>query len=217
MAEYWPEMQNDPDAIARIKKSVELLDAKEGMTVLDVGCHKQEASNYLTGCKYLGVDSEKLHPDTYQIDIDGGFKLKEQVDRILCLETLEHLLMPGGTLQSIHTHLRDQGLAVVSLPNEATVFHRIRSLLGTVDAECFVYGGKHLHLPSLRQCRRFLSEQFQILEEAYYISTEARGTRQSWFQHVLRLFPKRLLQLLANLFPSLFARGFIFKLKKKLS
>lgn len=208
----WPGMENDPDAQARIKKSIELLDCKDGMTVLDVGCHKQEARQYLPEKSlYCGIDSVKLNPDTQVIDIDGNFNFPHQVDRIICLEVLEHLIMPSGTLQTLHRLLKDDGILVVSLPNEASMFHRLRCLMGVVDQECFSGLGKHFHLPSLKQCRTFLQQFFEIDKEIYYVSKQARGSRQQWLAPMLRLLP---LEFLSRFLPSLFARGFIFKLRK---
>ena len=216
MTDFWEGMTEDPDAIARIKKSVKLLDCKEGMIVLDIGCHKMEAIKYLPkNIHYCGIDSEN-NGQQVVADIDGGFVFPKQVDRILCLEVLEHLEMPGGVLQTIQTVLKDDGVAVVSLPNEATLFHRIRCLFGTVDAECFNYGGKHLHLPSLKQSRRFLEEFFEILEVRFYTTQVGIGVKPQWVAWLMHLAPYRVLQLLATLLPSLFARGFIFKLKRKL-
>ena len=214
--DYWKNMESDPDAQARIKKACELLDAKDGMTVLDIGCHKQEASWYLSSkVLYSGIDCEKLHENIIVKDIDGGFSFPQKVDRILCLEVLEHLVMPRSVLQSIWTILKDDGIAVISLPNETTLFHRIRCLFGIADQECFNYGGKHLHLPSLKQSRQFLKELFKIEKESYYITKKGTGIRQQTAHYLLRLLPKLSISFLANIFPSLFARGFIFKLKKK--
>lgn len=217
MPDLWPDMENDPDAQRRIKKSIELLDCKDGMTVLDVGCHKQEARQYLPEKSlYCGIDSVKLNPDTQVIDLDGNFDFPHQVDRILCLEVLEHLLMPSGTLQTLHRLLKDDGILVVSLPNEASMFHRLRCLMGIVDQEAFSFPGKHLHLPSLHQARKFVNQFFLIEDEAFYLSHKPKGTRQKLIPLILSLIPIPLLQLLANVLPSLFARGFIFKLRKKL-
>ena len=215
--DLWENMESDPDAIARIKKAVALLDAKEGMTVLDVGCHKQEAFQYLPdGTKYYGVNDTVLVPNTIRLNIDGGFEFPLKVDRILCLEVLEHLECPYGTLQSLSNVLKDDGVLVVSLPNEATLFHRLRCLFGTVDQECFNFPGKHLHLPSFKQCRKFLSEQFEISRVHVYIASKPRGTRQKYLSSLLSRIPSRILVLLATLSFSLFARGFIFKLRKRL-
>ena len=215
--DLWENMESDPDAIARIKKAVALLDAKEGMTVLDIGCHKQEAFQYLPdGIKYYGVNDTVLVPNTIRLDIDGGFTMPLQFDRILCLEVLEHLECPQGTLQSISKCLKDDGVLVVSLPNEATLFHRLRCLFGTIDQQCFNFPGKHLHLPSLKQSRWFLSDLFKIEKEDFYITKEARGSHSKIVAGLLKLVPSHLLQLVALVCPSLFARGFIFKLRKRL-
>ena len=211
----WPEMENDPDAIARIKKAVALLDAKEGMTVLDIGCHKQEAFQYLPdGITYYGVNDTVLVPNTIRLNIDGGFEFPLKVDRMLCLEVLEHLECPYGTLQSLSKVLKDNGVLVVSLPNEATLFHRLRCLFGIVDQECFNFPGKHLHLPSLRQSRKFLKDLFLIEKEGGYVTQHAKKCRQKWIVPLIKFLP---MKFLSKISLSLFARGFIFKLRKKLT
>lgn len=221
MADYWLGMEQDPESCERIRKSIELIDAKDGMTVLDVGCYKQVAKRFLpTGCQYFGMDISDFVPDTIKKDIDGGFfldywegKNPMRFDRIICLEVLEHLKYPEGTLKSIHRALKEDGIAVISLPNESNLFSRIRALLGTSDQECFGESGKHLHLPSLGQCREFLGRYFEIQEERYYLAFQK--SRAAQIAKMLELLPKCLWIFLANKCPSLFARGFIFRLKKK--
>lgn len=184
-------------------------------TILDVGCFTWEARKYYPrSINYIGLDQKQYHAKTQVVDLNHGFQ-PIPCDHALCLETLEHLLDPEDTLLSIHSSLKDGGALVVSLPNEATVFHRIRSLFGTVDAECFSGEGKHLHLPSLKQSRTFLSGKFDIVHELYYISPTGCGSRQPLFGKILSLIPDIVHQALADRCPSLFARGFIFLLKKK--
>lgn len=206
--DFWPTLYEDPFAVERIKKCVELADIKPSMNVLDVGCNKMEASKYIpTSCHYIGIDSIN------GFEIDGGFNLLQKFDRILCLEVLEHLKYPRKTLESIVSHLNDEGIAIISLPNEVSLFHRLRSLFGIVDQECFSESGKHLHLPSLKQAQAFLSAYLRIQKVAFYTS-DGCGSRQSVVRSAIRLFPKRLLQLLADVCPSLFSRGFIFVCNK---
>ena len=207
-------LYEDKYALMRVAKSVELGCVEPFMSVLDVGCNSQEVRKLLpANCEYFGVDKDLYEGETYLIDFDGYFSVEREFDRVFCLETLEHLKWPRKTLKSIKKHLKPSSMLVVSLPNEATLFHRLRSLCGVVDQECFSEKGKHLHLPSLEQARRFLTEEgFQILEEQFYISKGA-GSRQGWIGGILELVPDRILQLLADSLPSLFARGFIFKLR----
>ena len=205
----------------RVMKSARLLlpYLKDNDLILDVGCFTQEAKKYYPPwVRYLGIDVEAYHPETQVVDLNHGFE-PIPCQHALCLETLEHLLDPKDTLDSIAESLPTGGYLVVSLPNEATIFHRIRSLLGIVDAECFSGEGKHLHLPSLSQARQFLRSNpaLELQKELYYISPTACGARGRlgrFLGSTLALIHPRIHQFLADKFPSCFARGFIFLLRK---
>ena len=213
--------RRDKYARDRVMKSARLLlpylsqDDKNPSTILDVGCFTWEARKYFPrSVKYIGIDQEKYHPQTQVMDLNHGFE-PIVCSHALCLETLEHLLDPEDTLSAIQKSVSDDGRVVVSLPNEATAFHRIRSLLGTVDAGAFESQGKHLHLPSLKQARRLVSKFFQIEKELFYISPSGCNSQNAFVGKILSLFPDWTHQFLADMAPSLFARGFIFLLKKK--
>lgn len=188
---------------------------KDGDLILDVGCFTQEASKYYPPwIKYVGLDQAKYHKNTQVVDLNHGFE-PVPCSHALCLETLEHLVDPQDCLESIYNSLPDGGLLVCSVPNEATLFHRLRCLCGVVDGECFSGSGKHLHLPSLQQARSFFAKTFEIVSEQYYISPSAQGSRQVWVGRILSLIPDDVHKFLADRLPSLFARGFIFLIKKK--
>lgn len=209
--------KKDKYARERVIKAVRLLlpYIKPKDTVLDVGCFTHEAKKYLPkSVTYIGLDQKAYHKETRVIDLNHGFD-PISCSHALCLETLEHLLDPLDTLLSIHNSISEESKLVVSLPNETTLFHRMRSLFGTVDNSCFQGEGKHLHLPSLHQSRLFLSQSFEILSEQYYISPTAVGSQQAWIGRLLTLLPDVFHQFLADKLPSLFARGFIFLLKKR--
>jgi SAM-dependent methyltransferase len=209
----------DKYARDRVMKSARTLlpHVKDDDIILDVGCFTMEAKKYFPrSVKYIGIDGKPYHRDTKVVDFNHGFE-PIPCNHAICLETLEHLLDPEDTLESIHRSLFETGFLILSLPNENTLFHRIRALFGTVDAGCFSSEGKHLHLPSLRQSRAFLTGKFDIVREVYYISPTACGSQQSWVGLILGLFPDEVHQFLADRLPSLFARGFIFLLKKRTS
>ena len=189
---------------------------KEGDTILDVGCFTQEAAKYFPRTMtYIGIDGEKYHKNTKVVDLNHGFEAIA-CNGVLCLEVLEHLVDPEDCLEAICSSVSQEGRVVLSLPNEATLFHRIRSLLGTVDGNCFSGQGKHLHLPSLKQSRTLCMKYFDVLEEKYYISPSACGSQAPFLLKVLlALIPDRIQERLSAWIPSLFARGFIFVCKKK--
>ena len=206
--------KRDRYARDRVMKAARLLlpHLKDNDVVLDVGCFTQEAKKYYPPwVKYVGIDEKQYHRDTKVVDLNGGFE-PISAKGVLCLETLEHLVNPTLCLKAILASLAPGGICIVSLPNEATLFHRLRALWGTPDGECFAQRGKHLHLPSLSQARQFLGQQFHIEQEMYYISPSGCGSRQQWIGKVLKLIPDGVHQWLADSWPSLFARGFIFKL-----
>jgi SAM-dependent methyltransferase len=210
MADFWSGMEDDPDSLERIRRSVELLDANDGMSVLDVGCYRCVAKKFLKETvEYVGLDIERYMDGIVLADFDRGFKLPILFDRILCLEVLEHLKYPRRLLVNIIEHLKEDGILVVSLPNEATIFHRIRGFFGLVDPMAFRENGKHLHLPNISQARQFLSEHLTIIEEKPYIVLPISIPK------TLRRILSISLALPSLLFPGLFSRGTIFKLRRK--
>jgi len=216
--------RKDRHARNRVMKSARLLlpYLKDTDTILDVGCFTQEARKYFPrAIRYIGIDQKAYHRDTKVVDLNHGFE-PITCSHAVCLETLEHLLDPMDTVHSILASLSPGGYLVISLPNEATAFHRVRSLLGTVDADCFSGEGKHLHLPSLRQSREFLRriQELELQKELYYISPSgcnSQGGLGRVLGAILSVIPDRIHQYLADRYPSLFARGFIFLLRKATS
>ena len=213
----WKDMHDDPFATERIRLSVDALKAESGMRVLDVGCHTMKAKEFLPpGVKYTGLDVAIYVPDVIETNLEKPFETEEIMDRVLCLEVLEHLVQPILTLRSIRNCLKDDGIAVVSLPNEASLFHRLSALFGTVDRQAFSLSGKHLHLPNLKQSKDFLSTVFEVEKVIPYVSRGA-GTTSKGASTLMRIIPLWVLKLMAKLIPSLFARGFIFVLKNRVS
>lgn len=189
---------------------------KDTDTILDVGCFTQEARKYFPrSVKYIGIDEKAYHRDTKVMNLHHGFE-PIPCQHVLCLETLEHLLDPSDSLSSIQESLSPHGYLVVSLPNESTLFHRLRCLFGIVDYGCFQGEGKHLHLPSLSQARKFLRMAGFVIEKTeYYISPTGCNSGSQLVGKILSLIPDRIHYFLAYRVPSLFARGFIFLCRKK--
>ena len=211
----WENMYDDFYAVRRIKSAVNLARPYifDSDTVLDIGCFTQEIKKYLPdNITYVGIDSKAYTKEVNVVDIEVPTTFIK-ADIVFCLEVLEHLKNPKSTLSIIKNSIGSTGYSIISLPNEATIFHRIRCLFGIVDAECFSESGKHLHLPNLNQCRKFLNKFFVIHKEVYYINPSATGSRQAWLGKILQLIPDCVHQWLADIWPSLFARGFIFLLK----
>ncbi len=207
---------------------------KEGSTILDVGgymgdtlyllsknCEKQFEYNLvdfddkaLEIARQRGARTYKTHLDTESFDKHFS---QMKFDIILCTEVLEHTLDPHKHIRLIKDLLKDDGLCIISLPNENSIFHRLMSVIGKGVDQCAFELYKHLHLPTINQSRDFVSEYFKIKEITYYINPSLKGSRASWLGSALTLFPDSFWYFLSNSMPGLFARGVVFKLEKSLN
>jgi 2-polyprenyl-3-methyl-5-hydroxy-6-metoxy-1,4-benzoquinol methylase len=133
-------------------------------------------------------------------------------DLIFATEVLEHLVAPREVLSVLLAMLNKDGLLIVSLPNENTIVHRLYAILGFgVDSEVFnLY--KHLHLPTIKQSRAFVSSQAVIAEYEYWFAFSGGNTRFSFATIKPNSFIGRVMLRVGNFFPSLLARGTIFAL-----
>lgn len=200
---------------------------RPGIKVLDVGGYRgelkiflpREVSYYvldfdekaLIQAKKKGAKVKKVNFDEEQI----AWKGEEPFDVIVATEVLEHLKDPQRHLIEIKKILKNDGVFLISFPNENMLYHRLMALFGLgVDLFAFrLY--KHLHLPTINQSRKFLRTQFEVIKEDYYINVGAQASRFQFLGPVLMLIPDFVWNLLAHLWPAGFARGTIFLLKKR--
>lgn len=136
-----------------------------------------------------------------------NFLGEKKYDLIICAEVLEHLLDPAKQLQILGKMLKNDGFFLISLPNENTIFHRAYCLLGFGPDQYVFELFKHLHFPTIKQSRNFVSKFFSIKKEIYYINPGGKGSRMASASMILKIFPDSFWQLLANVSPGLFARG----------
>ena len=121
------------EQIARLKHFAEKQDLKNRST-LDLGCGTGFNCEYITESfgvdKALGVDisaptiefAKKTYPSQEYLvgDIcEPGLDLgKENWDTIICCEVIEHVTEPFDLLNNIHSHLKDDGVALITTPNK---------------------------------------------------------------------------------------------------
>lgn len=199
---------------------------KSRAKVLDVGGYRGELKAFLPDdvdyyvldfdelalkeARRRGAHVKKINFDEQEITWDGHQKF----DIIVATEVLEHLKDPARHLGEFKKNLKDDGVFLVSLPNENMFYHRLMALFGFgVDYFAFrLY--KHLHLPTISQSRNFLKTQFKMVKEDYYINVSAQASRFEFLGKISTLIPDAFWNFLAHLWPSGFARGTIFLCKK---
>lgn len=188
--------------------------------VLDVGCYTADLLKFLPpSVDYYGIDNDekaleiakkrgakviKLNLENEEITIDQEF------DIILATELIEHLRDPEKLVLQIKYLLKENGVVLISLLNECTLYHRLKVLFGKgIDGTCFA-PYYHLHFPTIKQNDEFIEKHFKIMEKHYRIHT--------WLgkmEKLLSRFPHRIWITLANLYPPLFARGLIYLVTRR--
>ncbi len=194
---------------------------KESVNVLDIGCYTADLLKLLpTSVDYYGIDSDKealkiarkRGAKVIKVDLENErIPLDQKFDIILATEILEHLKDPEKLIQQIKHLLKKNGVVLVSLPNECTLYHRLKVLFGRgIDGTGFA-PHYHLHFPTIKQNDEFMEKHFKTIEKRYWIHIGVGG---KW-EKLLSTIPDRIWMRLANLYPSLFARGLIYLAKCK--
>ena len=210
----WAGMYENPWAVKRIQLAVEMARLTPGGYVLELGCYRHEVKRWLPpGVAYTGVDQQAYVPDTVVMDFDRDPLVLLKVPKaIFCLETLEHLKQPELLLRRLVAYAQaDRIPLILSLPNEATLFHRLRALTGILDPMAF-QPGKHLHLPNVTQTVRWLESQGLVIEAMRpYIDLSAAKSTHPWVGRLMQLIPELVWMGLARWSPNLFARGMVYR------
>jgi len=196
---------------------------KENVKILDIGCYDgamldaiRKSANQID---YTGIDADSKALDIaasrgakvlkLNIESDNLPFQSDSFDIIIIGEVLEHLKDPARILSFAKNVLKTKGILLVSLPNECTIYHRLKILFGRgIDGTGFA-PGYHLHFPTLKQNEDFVQQFFKIEEKKYWYHLGVGGV----LEKLLNFIPHSFLQFLVNLFPNLLARGIIILCK----
>ncbi|MBI4021183.1 MAG: class I SAM-dependent methyltransferase [Candidatus Aenigmarchaeota archaeon] len=193
-------------------------------TVLDVGCSSGYLGTLLAGrdCRLIGVDNDrpalkqaKGYARTFLLDLEKGLPpLKEKVDVIVFADVLEHLARPDQVLKAYARFLKPGGRVIVSIPNVANLYVRLKLLAGQWNYEDVgILDRTHLRFYTRATARDFLSAcGYEIVaEEATpipleLVSADFEEPPLSWCYAALRTATEA--------WPSLFAFQFVFSLRR---
>jgi 2-polyprenyl-3-methyl-5-hydroxy-6-metoxy-1,4-benzoquinol methylase len=136
---------------------------------LDIGCCRGGLRKYLHGdLEYYGVDVLSNNFENFVcIDLNSAtlpFPNK-QFDAITCTDVLEHLFYPFKMLQEIKRVLKDDGVVLLSLPNDKGLNQIFRDLFCEIRSyDDSVYD--HHWRFSIKTAREFVEKEFQIIKES---------------------------------------------------
>ncbi len=123
--------EGDPLGIKRYEVALRNAPIADNMNVVDIGCKTGSLVGLIQKrsiqCNYHGLDISKVALDAIDSDSNFEFSLcdvtqgspiqSNWADRVYCLEVIEHLREPMAAIEEIARILKDDGLAIISVPN----------------------------------------------------------------------------------------------------
>jgi SAM-dependent methyltransferase len=151
----------------RQKKIADCFLGKEGY-FLDVGCNRGELKDFLeSDFQYFGTD---FRENCFKYFILTDFNRTnlpfkdESFDAVNCSAVMEHLFYPLDLLSEIKRVLKDNGIAVISLPNDKGLNSRYYYLFGKIDDFDNSVFGHHWRF-NIKTARSFVEKEFEIIRE----------------------------------------------------
>jgi len=205
---YWDIVHRSKFTFKKINTIYKLIKFKKG-TLLDCGCGEGYLLRFFNeiGYKCYGFDlSEKAVKTTsgegltvIKGDLEEKIPFNKKFDIIICSDILEHIYNIESPIANMKSALKEDGILVISIPNDFTIFHRIKILFGIIYYEIY---SSHLHYFTQKQFRKILKENGLKIVKEKNISV-----------NIPILNP--ILDVMANVLPKLFAQSYIFVTLKK--
>ena len=94
---------------------------KKGDSVLEVGCNAGYLMKHIDKkIIYFGIDISKSaikdNPYPCKVGNAENFRVGKKFDKIVCLETIEHLENPDKAIKNMFNHLKKGGLLIITTP-----------------------------------------------------------------------------------------------------
>jgi len=179
---------------------------KGNLKLLDIGCQDEKLRYRLPkNIHYTSLDMSGNCD--YNVDLnqeripvkDGTF------DILVCLETLEHTFYPEKVLEELKRVTKKDGFFILSMPNEYNLWLRLNYLFGikknqTDEPFQIVSKLQHIHKPRVKDILDLFSKHFKIIK-VVPIWQSRLSTNSNFFY-----LADKIINLLAKVYPSLFAR-----------
>ncbi len=147
----------------RFRKAAALARVPSGASVLDIGARDGGLKRFLpSGVAYQGIDiaPEFAGPDVLIRDISQGIPFPDgSYDFVFCIEVLEHVPNPFGTLSEFHRVLKPRGVLILSVPNPYHIKEIIWNLFRIPDRQGHMYGWTRQTMTRLGEMNGFRLER----------------------------------------------------------
>jgi len=200
-------------------KEINKLNKTRKFLLLEVGAGAKTIKNFLPkNIIYHTLDNaENFWKQKYTFNYDlnkGKFPIKDNIyDIIICNDVLEHVLYPEKVIREMIRVAKKNAVFFFSMPNEYNFVMRFYYLfeIKTKTEEPFkvVEKGLHIHKPRVKDIIDLFSKYFKVIKIEYI--WQSRRSEKSF---LVRYFDK-LFDILAKIYPALFARVVVVKAEKK--
>ncbi len=176
MNEKW----NPRESIRRARFTAHLIGNVSGK-LLDIGAYKGELSEYLPiHLVYQPLDiydlTKKFKNAVVQ-DLNRETRLPFKsnfFDVVVCIGTLEHLFHPEKVMAEIRRVLKPDGMAIISLPNDNSIYMKFLHLFNNLDVPFDELKYLHHWFFSKGNARAFVEKYFTVKEELGYAGIYGR-------------------------------------------
>lgn len=143
----------------RFRRAAALARVPPGAAVLDIGARDCGLRHFLRdGVRYQGIEIDPAYagPDVLIHDTSQGIPFAAGAyDFVFCLEVLEHVPHPFGTLSEIRRVLRPGGVLILSVPNPYHFKEIIWNVLRIPDRQGHFYAWTWQTMVRLAQTNGF--------------------------------------------------------------
>jgi len=156
--------------------------------VLDIGCNKGYLKDLAPKNEFYGIDSDsnaleyavQKYKAVFDVDLNSGIQsvnVGTKFDIIVFGDILEHLIYPEKVLSYfVKTHLKDEGIVIVSLPNVAHVTIRLALIFGNFDyTDDGILDRTHLHLYTSKTAQQLITSCNLVVIDKKYSSNKFGG------------------------------------------
>ncbi len=175
-----------------------------GSTLLDIGCGDGRLLSFLRlgkGIRGDGIDISKTAVARCRerglncrvADIQKNLKIEKDYDYIVITDVLEHIPKPEHVLLQVRGKFRKK--LVITIPNIGMFFNRIRLLFGKFPLDWYWHPGEHLRHWTLADIKWWIR------------------ANKSFGLRIARIYPHTGVPVLKNIWPSMFAAGFVVELE----
>lgn len=190
-----------------------ILQEKNDIAILDVGCAKGIIGNILKELNFSNVDAveidehaRELAKNSYNFIFPSIDSVQKKYDVILLLDVLEHTESPTQFLKNLLTKLSPSGKLLLSVPNVAFLLVRLQLLFGNFNyTQKGILDVTHLHFFTKKTILKFLRDIKDIKLLSINASTapiefflSEKITNSSMWKMISKLF-----LIITNFFPTL--------------